>query len=212
MTRVGDRNEMKGASRVGRKRVCAFSASLRNCGAWSPVTSHDMLHPVRTMCVGSVLIAGVVACSSSTSSSSSGSSTDAGDDGATVCAASNPQLDAKQEAYAAGMAQWGASKVFQFVLVNSTPAPVSAGSSLTWTLEVLDASGKPVSGVSFTKIRPWMPMHGHGTTEVTVTADSKPGTYVLQPLYLYMPGMWETDITVQAGGQTDSTSYYFCMN
>jgi hypothetical protein len=56
-----------------------------------------------------------------------------------------------------------------------------------------------------------MPAHGHGTSEVMVTAGSKPGSYVLSPLYFYMPGVWETDITVQAGAQTDSTSYYFCM-
>jgi hypothetical protein len=172
-----------------------------------------MLQVVRTSCVVPVLLAGFLACSSSTSSSgASGSGAgDGGDDGAAACAASTPQLDAKLETYDAGMAQWGTSKVFQFVLQDSSPPPVSGGTSLTWTIEILDASGKPVTGASFTKIHPWMPVHMHGTSEVMVTAGSKPGTYVLQPLYFFMPGVWETDITVQGGTQTDSTSFYFCM-
>jgi hypothetical protein len=168
-----------------------------------------MLRVVRTLWVISVLLAGIAACSSS--SSSGAITTDAGDEGGGACAASTPALDAKLETYDAGMAQWGASKAFQFILVDSSPAPVSGGSSLTWTIEILDAGGKPVSGASFTKIHPWMPVHMHGTSTVMVTAGSKPGTYVLQPLYFFMPGVWETDITIQANGQTDSTSFYFCL-
>jgi hypothetical protein len=170
-----------------------------------------MLPVVRTMYVIPLLLAGVVACSSSSSSSSGASSNDAGGDGGTACTASTPALDAKLETYNPGMAQWGSSKVFQFGLLDSSPAPVSAGTSLTWTLQITDASGKPVTGATFTKIHPWMPVHNHGTSEVMVTAGSKPGTYVLQPLYFYMPGVWETDITAQTGSQTDSTSYFFCM-
>jgi YtkA-like len=170
-----------------------------------------MLFLVRTLYVLPLLLGGSVACSSSTSSGSGASTSDAGDDGAFVCSASTPALNAKLETYDAGMAQWGTSKVFQFVLLDSSPVPVSAGSSLTWTLEILDASGKPVTGATFTTIHPWMPAHGHGTSTVMSAPGSKPGTYVLQPLYLYMPGVWETDITVQAGTQKDSTSFYFCM-
>lgn len=186
----------------------------RNLIAWPHVLPRAMLRVVRTACVIPLLLTGFLACSSSTSSGSSGSGSggDAGGDGAAgVCAASTPQLDAKLETYDAGMAQWGASKVFQFILEDSSPAPVSAGSSLTWTIEILDASGKPVTGADFTTVHPWMPVHMHGTSEVMVTAGSKPGTYVLQPLYFFMPGVWETDLTVKAGGQTDSTSYFFCM-
>jgi hypothetical protein len=175
-----------------------------------------MLSVVRTMCVIPLLLAGagagagvVVACSSPRSSGEGLG--DAGGDGGAACTASTPELSSKLETYDPGMAQWGGSKVLRFLLLDSSPAPVSAGSSLSWTIQVMDASGKPVSGASFTKIHPWMPVHGHGTSEVMVSAGSKPGTYVLQPLYFYMPGVWETDITVQAGSQTDSTSYYFCM-
>lgn len=184
---------------------------VRNLHAWPSVLVRAMIRIVRASCVIPLLLAGFLACSSSTTSGSSANGGDAGDGGGGACPASTPQLLPKLETYDAGMAQWGASKVFQFVLVDSSPAPVSAGSSLTWTIEILDASGKPVTGASFTKIHPWMPVHMHGTSQVGVTAGSKPGTYVLQPLYFFMPGVWETDITVQANGQTDSTSYYFCM-
>jgi hypothetical protein len=183
---------------------------MRNLDAWPNVFTRGMIRVMRTLCVIPLLLAGLFACSSSSSSGTTGAS-DASDDGPVVCSASTPALSAKQETYDAGMAQWGASKVFQFVLLDSSPAPVSAPSNLVWTMEILDASGKPVSGASFTKLRPWMPVHGHGTTEVTVMPGSKPGTYELNSLYLFMVGMWEIDITVQAGGQSDSTSYFFCM-
>ena len=90
------------------------------------------------------------------------------------------------------------------------PSCASFGSSLTWTLQILDASDKPVSGATFPTLHPWMPLHGHGTSEVMVTSGSN-GTYTLTPLYFYMPGLWETDITAQSGTEKDSTSFYFCM-
>lgn len=156
-----------------------------------------------------VLVAGFIACSSSSTSSSSGSSSgggdDAGDDGVTSCTS-----DSRAETYAAGMKQTGTSGQFEFVLEKSVPTPQSAGSSLTWTLQILDKSGKPVESATFPVLHPWMPLHGHGTSQVMVTPGSN-GTYTLSPLYFYMPGLWETDITAQAGTVKDSTSFYFCM-
>jgi hypothetical protein len=153
-----------------------------------------------------VLLGGFIACSSSTSSSGSAVGADAGAEaGVTSC-----DGDSRAETYAAGMAQMGKSGVFKFVLQKSVPAPASAGSSLTWTLQILDASDKPVGGATFPTLKPWMPLHGHGTSTVGVMPGSN-GTYTLSPLYFYMPGLWETDITAQAGSEKDSTSFFFCM-
>lgn len=165
-----------------------------------------MLALVRAAYVVPVLVAGAVACSSSTSSSGSsgGGGADSGDEGFIGCSG-----DSRVQTYAPGMAQMGKSGVFKFVLEKSVPAPASAGSSLTWTLQILDASGKPVDGATFV-LHPWMPLHGHTTSQVMVTVDSN-GTYTLSPLYFYMPGLWETDITAQAGGNKDSTSFFFCL-
>lgn len=166
-----------------------------------------MLAVVRASWLVPVIVAGLVACSSSSSSSGNGGGGDAGDDGVIGC-----NGDSRAETYAAGMAQTGKAGVFKFVLEKSVPAPASAGSSLTWTLQVLDASGKPVDGATFPVLHPWMPLHGHGTSQVMVTAGGN-GTYTLSPLYFYMPGLWETDVTVQSpsGSQKDSTSFFFCM-
>lgn len=165
-----------------------------------------MLAVVRAVYVLPVVVAGVVACSSSTSSSgSSGGGVDAGDDGFIGC-----NGDSRAQTYAPGMAQMGKSGVFKFVLDKSVPAPASAGSSLTWTLQILDSTGKPVDGVTFPVLHPWMPLHGHSTSQVMVMVGSN-GTYTLSPLYFYMPGLWETDITAQAGSNKDSTSFFFCL-
>jgi hypothetical protein len=165
-----------------------------------------MLPIVRVLYVVPALALGFVACSSSsTSSSGSSGGPDAGEEGTIGC-----NGDSRAQTYAPGMSQMGKAGVFKFVLEQSMPAPASAGSSLTWTLQILDASGKPVSGATFPVLKPWMPLHGHGTSTVMVMAGSN-GTYTLSPLYFYMPGLWETDLTVQAGTEKDSTSFYFCM-
>lgn len=164
-----------------------------------------MLAVVRVRWVVPALLTALVACSSSTSSSGVGGGGDAGDEGAIAC-----NGDSRAQTYSPGMGQMGKSGVFKFVLEKSDPAPASAGSSLAWTLQILDTSGKPVSGATFPVLHPWMPLHGHGTSEVMVTPGSN-GTYTLAPLYFYMPGLWETDITAQAGTQKDSTSFFFCM-
>jgi hypothetical protein len=164
-----------------------------------------MLPVARAMWGIPVLIAGVAACSSSSSSSESTGGGDAGDEGVIGC-----NGDSRAQNYAPGMAQEGKSGVFKLVLEKSMPAPASAGSSLTWTLRILDASGKPVDGATFPVLHAWMPLHGHGTAQVTVTPSGS-GTYTLSPLYFYMPGLWETDLTVQSGTAKDSASFFFCM-
>jgi len=57
-------------------------------------------------------------------------------------------------------------------------------------LVVNDAMGAPIDGLDVMAL-PWMPSMGHGTSVApTVTAQGK-GTYVLDSVYLYMPGHWE---------------------
>ena len=113
------------------------------------------------------------------------------------------------------MGQMGTSGVFRFVLVSAAPQPVTTGTE-TWVLKITSASGTPVTDATFPSTpstpnpRPWMPEHGHGTSEVTVTNDHD-GTYTFNPMYLFMEGLWETDIVVDSGGKTDSTKFFFCL-
>ncbi len=159
-----------------------------------------------------ILMAGAAlacfACSSS--SSSSGTSTPGDDSGVIGCGG-----DQRAQNYSADMGQMGTSKVFKFELVSATPQPVTTGTEV-WVVKILTASGAPVTDATFPSTpstpnpRPWMPEHGHGTSLVTVT-NNHDGTYTFDPMYLFMEGLWETDIVVESGGSTDSTKFYFCL-
>jgi hypothetical protein len=146
------------------------------------------------------------ACSSG---SSSGAAT--GQDAAVIGCGGDPRA----QAYAPNMGQMGTSSTFRFELVSATPQPVTTGTE-TWVVRILDSSGKPVTDATFPSTpstpnpRPWMPEHGHGTSLVTVT-NNNDGTYTFDPMYLFMLGLWETDIVVDAGGKTDATKFFFCL-
>lgn len=158
---------------------------------------------VRWLTLPLALFLGVVGCSSS--SDSGGANQDAGaDSGLIGC-----NGDTRAQTYSADMGQMGKGGAFRFVLASASPVPTTTGTE-TWTLKVTDASGSPVTDATFPVMRPWMPYHGHGTATVAVT-NNHDGTYTLNPMYFYMVGLWETDITAQSGAKKDSTSFFFCL-
>jgi hypothetical protein len=146
---------------------------------------------------------GVLGCSSH-SDAAGGDDSGAGPDTSGLVGCDDPRV----QTYAPNMQQLGASSHFSFVLVSSSPAPPADESNI-FTLQVLDASGQPVTGATVTVV-PTMPLMSHGTSEVTVTPNAD-GSYTLSPLYFFMAGLWEVAIKATSGGQTDTTSYYFCV-
>jgi hypothetical protein len=157
-----------------------------------------------------ITVAAMVTIACSSSGSSGGSSAAPGDSGAIGCGG-----DTRAESYSADMGQMGTSGVFRFVLVSASPQPVTTGTE-TWVVKITTAGGTPVTDATFPSTpstpnpRPWMPEHGHGTSEVTVT-NNHDGTYAFNPMYLFMEGLWETDIVVESGGKSDSTKFFFCL-
>jgi hypothetical protein len=162
---------------------------------------------MRTTILAVIMAGAATACSSS--SSTGGTST--GDSGAVIGCGGDPRA----QAYSADMGQMGTSGVFRFEIVSADPQPVTTGTE-TWVLKITSASGTPVTDATFPSTpstpnpRPWMPEHGHGTSEVTVM-NNHDGTYTFNPMYLFMEGLWETDIVVSSGGKTDSTKFFFCL-
>lgn len=158
-----------------------------------------------------VLVGAATGCSSGSSKGTS-SDGDAGSDAADILGCSG---DLRVQSYSAGMGQMGTSNIFRFELVSATPQPVTTGTEV-WIVKITTASGSPVTDATFPSTpstpnpRPWMPYHGHGTSEVTVT-NNRDGTYTFNPMYLFMEGLWETDIVAQSGSQTDSTKFFFCL-
>jgi nitrogen fixation protein FixH len=79
------------------------------------------------------------------------------------------------------------------------PAPPRIGRNALH-LQVTDAAGDPVEGARV-KVRPFMPIHGHGSTETPVVTDHGGGAYTAEPLTLQMPGAWEVTISAAKGGE-----------
>jgi nitrogen fixation protein FixH len=74
------------------------------------------------------------------------------------------------------------------VAIRWSPATPIKGSDAV-QLTIRDAFGGPVDGLSVAVV-PWMPAHGHGTVAPVIT-ETAPGTFVANPVYLYMSGEWQ---------------------
>ena len=116
--------------------------------------------------------------------------------------------ETRGETFAAGMTFEG-EKGITVTLADSNPAPPVADRNI-WTIEITDATGAPVLGAAVEAI-PIM-AHGsgggHGTIEVVVS-ELGGGTYRLEPVYLSMPGLWNTTIKVSTGSVTDEVDVEF---
>jgi hypothetical protein len=62
-------------------------------------------------------------------------------------------------------------------------------------------TGEPLEGATVT-LSPWMPAHGHGSTDVEAVEDG-PGVYVAENVWLNMPGIWDLRVHVDAEEQGD---------
>ena len=152
------------------------------------------------MRIAFVVVAGLAACGSS-----GGNTPDAADD----CTA-----DTRQDVFHVGLDKHGAAGNMDFVLMSSVPAPPARGNN-TWVIEINAMAngvvGSPMTGVDMA-VTPFMPDHQHGTPiPVTVTAMPTAGQYQLDPVNLWMPGLWQTTIQAQSGSTTDMAVFSFCI-
>lgn len=67
-------------------------------------------------------------------------------------------------------------------------------------IQVLDAAGDPVEGATLT-VEPFMPAHGHGSSEDPVVTEQGGGHYRADPITFTMPGQWEVTIEARADGE-----------
>jgi hypothetical protein len=166
------------------------------------------------MCPPTLVIAFVAACAVAVgcSSTSAPAHNDPADSGAGGAAGDGSDTvscgDPRAQAYSAGMKVSGSGGVYTFVLVSSTPAP-PANENNVFVIQIQDSTGQAVTGATLTA-KATMPQMSHGTSTVNVTPNSD-GTYTLQPLYFFMPGLWQVDLTAQSGSQKDDASFFFCV-
>ena len=114
------------------------------------------------------------------------------------------------DTYVAGLEQVGEDGIFSVRLVESDPIPRDTG-IYTWTIEVVDATGGPVTGVTVLA-EPMMPAHGHGTIPKFIDGipSEGEGRYRLADMDLFMPGIWRVIITLtHDDGREDVALYHF---
>ncbi len=130
----------------------------------------------------------------------------------------NCAADARAETYVAGDEHQGLQGMMDVKLRSATPAPPARGDN-SWVVEI-DSMSNGVVGASMPglasdiTVTPFMPDHMHGSPIlVQVTAlDGQAGQYTLSPVNLWMPGYWETTISVKQGSMTDDVVYKFCLS
>lgn len=127
----------------------------------------------------------------------------------------NCAAETRADVFSLGLEKLGANGLFNFKLMTATPAPPARGDN-DWVIEIdsTGASAAPMPGLgSDIKVVPYMPDHQHGTpVKIFVDATATDGQYDLAPVNLWMPGLWQTTISVDAGGMKDSAVFAFCLS
>ena len=115
--------------------------------------------------------------------------------------------------YAAGMSTPGAAGRYNVQLVLSKPGPPQKGNN-AWTVRVTDATTAAAVDNLKLSVVPFMPDHGHGTPITVNVTPMSGGTYGLDPLNLFMSGLWKipVDLTdIADSTKKDLATFYFCI-
>ena len=116
------------------------------------------------------------------------------------------------DTFTVGLEKMGQGGTLDFKLLSATPSPPARGDN-SWVVQINQtASGAaPLEGATL-QVTPFMPAHQHGSPiMVQITPMPDAGQYKLEPVNLWMPGVWETTIRASAGTSTDSAVYKFCI-
>jgi YtkA-like len=116
--------------------------------------------------------------------------------------------DPRAQIYTANVQRKGYGNLLTFVLTQGDPAPPAKGTN-TWTVKLLDGAGNVVTGGTI-MATPYMPDHGHGTAVAPETTPSGDG-YMITPLYLFMPGLWQITLQAMTPAGDDSAVFNFCI-
>ncbi len=160
---------------------------------------------VRSLALASVIGAAALiatACSSNGDTPAPPTS----DDGGTLITCQN---DPRADTFVAKLERTGAAATMKFSLVAGDPAPPTRGIN-KWRVSITDMSGTAVPAATVTA-KPFMPDHGHGTSIRPVVTPDDAGSYAIDPLYFFMPGLWQVTLDVQNGAAKDSVVYTFCV-
>jgi hypothetical protein len=121
------------------------------------------------------------------------------------------EKETRDDEFVIGLTKPGANSRLEFKLLSSDPAPPSRGdNTMVLQLSTMAAPVMPVSGASMS-VTPFMPDHEHTSGKaVKITPLADPGQYQLEPVNLFMPGLWEITVEVD-GANSDLAVFRFCL-
>lgn len=127
-----------------------------------------------------------------------------------LIAARDCTTERRADAYGVGLAKTGSA--FTVAFVDAMPAPPTRGDN-TWRVQVTDESDAPVTDLALA-VAPFMPDHMHGTSiEAHVEPGETAGEYVIAPVNLFMPGLWEVTLEMTTpDGDEDDVVFAFCVD
>lgn len=132
-----------------------------------------------------------------------GKGTQLGDTGSTTTLTASCNDGAPPDTYVAGIERT-TTNGFTVRLADANPAPPDVGLN-TFTIEVDGAAG------SMVRLRPWMPLHGHGTVPEWHVATDNGTSWEIADLDLFMAGLWELRFTVDSEDQDTGALFRFCL-
>ena len=170
-----------------------------------------MPQAARSVIAGALFWAAASACSGDSGNGNAATSQELE---GTVSCEQDPRLDAY-----ADLDKSGDLGVLSFRLAEVQPSPPAKGNN-TFRLQITDAGGVPMNGDLRVDLK--MPDHGHGTSvKPRISFDPATQQYTVEPLYLFMPGVWRIQLEEYAGtaaegtaaGATplDRTALFFCI-
>jgi hypothetical protein len=120
--------------------------------------------------------------------------------------------DPRTQVYAAGLERASADGTMKVSFVAAQPAPPQKGTN-TWTVHVTDAGGKAVDGATI-DVKPFMPDHNHGSSITPQVVPMGSGDYHVELLDFFMPGVWQSTLTITpaGGGAPTTVVFTFCVD
>lgn len=123
--------------------------------------------------------------------------------------------ETRDDTYMLGLEKSGEHVTVRFV--DAMPSPPARFDNM-WMLEIVDATTNlPMDDVDL-EVEPYMPDHMHGTSiACQVTEMDEPGQVQLEPVNLFMPGLWEVRLNFTLDpslglGATDQVVFRFCVD
>jgi hypothetical protein len=164
----------------------------------------SLRHSSRVVVVWACVCAG---CGQGGDHAADEASDDAGDE-APIAAC---ETDTRDDTYVLGLSKQGEHIHVEFV--EASPAPPIRGDN-RWVVAVSEMGTHAALADCEGDAVPWMRDHMHGTSiEAHVTAGATPGEYIIDPVNMFMPSLWDVTLSFACPGeQRDEVVFSFCVD